>query len=119
MTQNFSHMKVAINIKTEDWNKIISALLVDGWKMKSKYSGFDAGIDFDFLIMRKGVQQIMFGWDNWFEGEIKCSDKLFDELSKKYQIDFEYGEPNSLKTPVIVTTRAQNFIHNIGRLFKG
>lgn len=98
-------MKVAINIKTEDWNRIIAGLVNDDWKIKSKYDGFDAGIDFDFLILVKGLKKITFGWDNWFEGEIKCSDKLFDELSKQFGIEFTYGEPNSLKPGVIALTR--------------
>jgi len=110
-------MKVAINIKTEDWNKIINGLVNDGWKVISKYYGFDAGIDFDFLILSKDSQQITFGWDNWLEGEIKCSDKLFADLSKKFGIDFVYGNPNSLKPAVIALTRSQNFFHRIGKIF--
>lgn len=108
-------MKVAINIKTEDWNRIITGLVNDDWKMKSKYDGFDAGIDFDFLILTKGFKKITFGWDNWLEGEIKCSDKLFDELTKKFAIEFTYGEPNSLKPSVIALTRSQNFFLGIGK----
>jgi hypothetical protein len=76
-------MKVAINIKTEDWNNIITNLLNENWKVKSKYDGFDAGIDFDFLIMTKDFKYILFGWDNFTEGEIKCSQKLFEYISKK------------------------------------
>ena len=43
-------MKVAINIKTEDWNRIINGLVNDGWKMKSKYDGFDAGLSSTGII---------------------------------------------------------------------
>ncbi len=103
-------MKVATGIKTEDWNRIINGLIDDGWKMKSKYDQFDAGIDFDFLILTKGFKKITFGWENWSEGEIKCSEKLFNELSNKFSINFTFGEPNSLKTSVIILTRFQNFV---------
>ena len=102
-------MKVAINIKTEDWNRIIAGLVKENWKLKSKYNGYDAGIDFDFLILTKGFKKITFGWDNWLEGEIKCSDSLFDELSKQFSIEFTYGKPNSLKPGVIALTQAKTF----------
>ena len=102
-------MKVAINIKTEDWNRIIAGLVNKGWKINSKYDGFDAGIDFDFLVLTKGLKKITFGWDNWLEGEIKCSDKSFDELSKQFCIEFTYGKPNSLRPGVIALIRTQIF----------
>ncbi len=110
-------MRVAINIKTEDWNKVIKGLVNDGWKVKSKYNGFDAGIDFDFLILSKGFKKIIFGWDNYLEGEIKGSEKIMMEITKRFGINFEYGKPNSLKTAVILITRFQNFINRLGNLF--
>jgi len=110
-------MKVAINIKTEEWNRIICGLTNENWKVKSKYDGFDAGIDFDFLILTKGFKQITFGWDNWFEGEIKCTDKLFENLSEKFGVDFVYGKPNSLKSSVIILTKYQNFLDRVIKVF--
>jgi hypothetical protein len=100
-------MKVAINIKTEDWNRIIFGLKNQGWKLKSKYNGFDSGIDFDFLILKKEHNQITFGWDNWFEGEIKCSNEMFNVLSQKFHVIFEYGKPNNLKSSVVILTKSQ------------
>ena len=104
-------MKIAIDIKTEDWNNIINVLICEGWEMKSKYDSFDAGIDFDFLILTKGVKKITFAWDNWNEGEIKCSDRLFEELSNKFSINFTFGPPNSLKRNIIILTKFQSFIN--------
>jgi hypothetical protein len=109
-------MKVAINIKTEDWNNIITNLLNENWKVKSKYDGFDAGIDFDFLIMTKDFKYILFGWDNFAEGEIKCSQKLFEYLSKKNQIDFVFGEPENLKLRIILLTIFENLFFKIGKI---
>lgn len=110
-------MKVAINIKTEDWSRIIEGLLANGWKMTSKYDAYDSGIDFDFLIMRKNFKKIYFGWDNSLEGEIKCSDRLFDEIGNKFGMEFQFGKPNSLKLSVIMLTRFQNLIYSIGRRY--
>lgn len=94
-------MKTATDIKTADWNRIISGLQLEGWMVVSKYDEFDAGIDFDFLILRKNDEEIIFGWDNWVEGEIQCSAELMDELNKKFDISFSIGEPVNLKPSVI------------------
>lgn len=114
--------KTAINIKTERWNKIISGLKKRGWIVTAKYYGFDAGIDHDFLILRKGFKKVMFGWTNWFEGEIKCNNIMFRYLESEFKIDFEYGEPTSLKPSIISTYRVQSFplyIAKILNLLKG
>ncbi|MEM1326802.1 MAG: hypothetical protein AAGI23_12650 [Bacteroidota bacterium] len=94
-------MKVAVDIETEVWNTIISTLKADGWRLKYDYKGFDKGIDHDFLMLKKEKAYIYFGWTNWFEGEIKCSDNLFRYLSTTFQITFCFGEPTALKANVI------------------
>jgi hypothetical protein len=109
-------MKVAINIKTDDWNRIINGLVKEGWRITSKYDGYDRGIDFDFLILRNGSDKMFFGWDNWLEGEIKCSDRLFAQLTKKFDIDFTFGKPNNLKQSVIILTRLQKLIYSFSRI---
>lgn len=76
--------------------------------MTSKYYGFDAGIDHDYLVMRKGLKKISFGWSNWFEGEITCSDELFHYIELEMDTSFEYGEPNSLKQSFSFWRRIQN-----------
>ncbi|HET8858691.1 hypothetical protein [Marivirga sp.] len=100
--------KTAINIKTDKWNEIISGLRKRGWIVTSKYWGFDAGIDDDFLILRKGLKKIIFGWTNLLEGEIKCNDKLFKYLENEFNMKFEFGKPFSLKPLVILTYRLQS-----------
>ena len=100
--------KTAINIKTEKWNEIISELRERGWVVTAKYYGFDAGIDDDFLILRKGFKRIFFGWSNWLEGEIKCSDRIFDYLESEFKLELEYGKPSNLKPVVVATYRVQS-----------
>ena len=100
--------KTAINIKTENWKNIISELRNRGWIVTAKYWGFDVGIDDDFLILRKGFKKILFGWTNWFEGEIKCNDQMFEYLENEFNIKFQYGKPTSLKPSVIALYRIQS-----------
>lgn len=100
--------KTAINIRTEKWNEIILGLHKKGWIITAKYFGFDAGIDDDFLILRKGFKKITFGWTNWFEGEIKCNAKLFEYLETEFKVAFEYGNPTSLKPSVVLLYKCQS-----------
>lgn len=72
-----------------------------------KYDGFDAGIDYDFLVLKKGGNRIEFGWDNWVEGEIKCKNELMEMLQDKFKMQFKFGEPINLKSSVIRLTKFQ------------
>ena len=74
---------------------------------KKKY-GFDAGIDDDLLILIKGLKKIMFAWSIWFDGEIKCSDKLFDYLETEFNMEFEFRKSMNLKPIVIFTYRLRS-----------
>lgn len=107
-------MKVAINIKTEDWNRIIAILTDDNWKVRAKYRGIDEGIDYDYLLLYKKPNAITFGWTNYFEGEIKCTDQLFDYLVKKFGMPFSYGEPTALAPGFFEKEK----VKNIGQWFK-
>ncbi|MCH5721202.1 hypothetical protein [Niabella hibiscisoli] len=111
-------MKVATGVKTEDWNRIIRTLTRDGWKVRSKYAGIDAGIDNDFLILSKGAEQIRFGWTNYFEGEIKCSDSLLEYLSEKFGIKFIYGDAVALMDGYFEQKEPAKIFSWVKKLFK-
>ncbi|WP_242927077.1 hypothetical protein [Pontibacter vulgaris] len=109
-------MKTATGIKTEDWNRIIRGLLDEGWVVSAKYDGFDAGIDYDFIILRDGKRTIEFGWDNWMEGEIKATEEILEEITQKFEIDFKYGKPSNLTLPLIRVTKINIAINKITSL---
>jgi hypothetical protein len=94
-------MIVAINVETTLWNSIISLLMERNWQVTHRYDEFDAGIDFDFLIIEKEGEEIIMGWDNWLEGEIKCSEQRLSEIEKLTGLRFEIGSPVNLKPEVI------------------
>ena len=52
----------------------------------------------------KGEDRITFGWENWFEGEIKATVELMTWLEKKFEVKFSYGDPVHLKPKVINLT---------------
>lgn len=113
-------MKVAINIETEIWSNIIKVLKEESWEEVESYMGGDAGIDFDFLILKRRNEQIQFGWGNFEEGEIKCKRSLFHYLENKFELTFEYGEAKNLSLEVICITRIatlpQRLLRNLGIL---
>ena len=94
-------MVVATNIKTDLWNRVIELLINGGWTVTYKYDGFDAGIDSDFVILEKGNEEILFGWDNWFEGEIKCTADRMKVIEAMVNTQFDKGDPVNLKPDVI------------------
>ena len=59
-------MIIATNIKTAQWNRVVQQLVNDDWIPIFKYDNFDAGIDSDFIILEKGDEEILLGWDNCF-----------------------------------------------------
>lgn len=98
-------METATGIETKLWNEIIKKLVTDQWIVAYKYANFDAGIDFDFLILQKEGEEILFGWDNWFEGEIQCSNQRMMEIEEMTNQKFKKGEPENLKPDVIALNR--------------
>ncbi|RAV98943.1 hypothetical protein [Pseudochryseolinea flava] len=94
-------MITAINIETEQWNRIIEILIRDQWNVVYKYDAFDAGIDFDLIVMHKGNDEILLGWDNWLEGEIKCSEEIMRYIEVMINSKFYIGDPVNLKPEVI------------------
>ncbi len=106
-------MKTAVNIHTEHWNRIIEGLITENWKLIYKYDQFDAGIDFDFLVLKKGNSTLSFGWDNWEEGEIQGSTVQLEWLSRKFDIPFQYGKPVNLDPKIIALTKFQIIYNRI------
>jgi hypothetical protein len=98
-------MIIATNIKTALWNNIIELLLNDKWITTYRYDGIDAGIDEDFVILEKENEEILFGWDNWMEGEIKCSEARMKEIENMINKKLEKGQPTNLKPEVIENHR--------------
>ncbi len=92
---------IATDIKTEYWYFIIESLKKDGWKVTKEYNQFDKGIDFDLYELTLNGEKILFAWDNWLEGEIKCTEQRMRNLESTFGIKFQFGEPNYLSNEVI------------------
>jgi len=112
-------MIIATGIKTELWYHIIKLFVNDQWTVTFKYDNFDVGIDADFVMMEKDGEEILFGWDNWYEGEIMCSEERMNAIERKLQLTFSKGDPVNLKPGVVELHRkwkALNIFNNPGLL---
>jgi hypothetical protein len=92
---------IATDIETKDWYSIIELLKKDGWKVITEYNQFDKGIDFDLYELTLNGENIVFAWDNWFEGEIKCSEQRMRSLETTFRIKFKFGKPEHLSHNLI------------------
>ena len=93
--------RIATDIKTEVWYSIIESLKKDGWKVTTEYNQFDKGIDFDLYELTLNGEKIVFAWDNWFEGEIKCTEQIMKNLATTFGIEFKFGKPEHLSRNLI------------------
>lgn len=92
---------IATNIKANNWYSIIKSLKKDGWKVKTEYNQFDKGIDFDFYELTLNGEKIIFAWDNWFEGEVKCTKQRMRNLESIFKINFQFGKSEHLSDSFI------------------
>jgi len=93
------------DVKTPLWNQIIDSYKADGWKTEYEYDQFDKGIDHDFVRLSKNGEVLLFGWDNWFEGEIRCSDERRSEMEARFNLKFKLGEGKHLNPEMIEKER--------------
>ncbi|WP_161889463.1 hypothetical protein [Pontibacter russatus] len=94
-------MVTVTNVETLLWNKIISLLKSDNWGEAYRYDGFDARVDFDFIILEKEGEEVLFGWDNWIEGEIQCSERSIKTIETLIGKTLKKGKPVSLKPDAV------------------
>ncbi|MGD1847904.1 MAG: hypothetical protein ACFB10_21120 [Salibacteraceae bacterium] len=106
-----SPIVTATDITTDVWVQVIKKLVAEAWKVTYKYDNFDAGIDYDFVILEKDGEEILFGWDNWFEGEVQSSEPKMIEIEQMMNQSFKRGESQNL-TPGLITLHRKWQVEN-------
>ncbi len=92
---------IATNIETELFYSVLKHLVKSGWDTTVEYDAFDKGIDFDFYELKSNDTLIWLAWCNWFEGEIKASKPILDELEKTFDTKFKFGTPEHLNENIL------------------
>lgn len=54
--------------------------------MNWRYDGFDAGIDYDCIKLKKGSKTIKCEWDNWTEWSIEGPQNLVEAIATRFQL---------------------------------
>lgn len=95
---------IATNIETSLFYSIIEFLKENGWKLAAEYDEdmFDKGIDFDLYHLGKNGETVLLVWSNWFEGEIKATAEILNEIAQHFTANFNFGEPEYLNRPDFV-----------------
>jgi hypothetical protein len=94
-------MVVVTRIETNLWNEILTDCISQGWQIVHEYDGFDKGIDSDFIYLMRSNEEMFFGWTNWFEGEIKCTEEQRILLEQRFKLIFSVHEPEQLTERLI------------------
>jgi len=94
-------MDTLVQIPTQTWNALLDRLKKHNWKVKYRYDGFDAGIDFDLIILRKKSDILFMGWTNWFEGEVQAEAACLKEVEQIIGQVFPRGKAEALKPEVL------------------
>lgn len=91
--------KIATHIETSVFYSIISFLKESGWTLTIEYDekNFDKAIDFDLYQFSNNNETVLLAWSNWFEGEIKATEKTLNDIARHFGLDLNFGEPEYLQ----------------------
>lgn len=79
------------DIPSERFKILVSGLESQGWRPSSRYSGFDAGIDYDGFRLRKGLSALKCEWDNWTEWSMEGRRSIIEAIARENQLEVTYA----------------------------
>ena len=96
-------LRTFVNVDTSVWNQIISHLIKINWEIVYKYDAFDAGIDYDLIILKnkESSKELVLGWSNNEEGEITFEEENQGLIENLIEYKFELGSALNTKKSVV------------------
>jgi hypothetical protein len=79
------------DIPSDKFRVVVAGLVREGWRATSKYSGFDAGIDYDSLRLRRGFSALKCEWDNWTEWSVEGPRRIVEAVARDNQLKVTYA----------------------------
>jgi len=79
------------DIPGDRFKVLISELQRQGWRLGSRYSGFDAGIDYDCLRLRRGFSALKCEWDNWTEWSVEGPRSVIEAVARENGLEVSYA----------------------------
>ena len=76
------------NIDTQVGNRILDTLKAEGWRQVEQFSplAIQKGIDYDSYRLRRGLDELVLEWDNWFEWKLSGPRELVDEIARRFSL---------------------------------
>lgn len=78
---NWRRKASVLDIGSTDFERIVRHLSQVGWKEAGRYSGIDAGIDYDCVRFRRGSARLKCEWDRLDDWSIEGSEEVVQELA--------------------------------------
>jgi len=79
-------LSTILDIGNEEFLSILARLESMGWKVYSRYGGFDAGIDYDCIRIKRGGVKLKCEWDNWNEWSIEGPQTAIQALAEQFNL---------------------------------
>lgn len=79
------------DIPSDKFEVVVSDLARQGWRSSSRYSGFDAGIDYDSFRLRKGLVALKCEWDNWTEWSVEGPRRIVEAVARDNHLTVTYA----------------------------
>ena len=71
-------------IPADTFYRMIADLSAEQWKVVSEYAGFDKGIDYDLVVLKKQGVTLKLKWVLYLDGSIQGPDAPLEELRERY-----------------------------------
>ena len=79
------------DISGDRFKALASRLASEGWRPRSRYAGFDAGIDYDRIRFSRGFTSLKCEWDNWTEWSVEGPRKVVESIARDNQLEVTYA----------------------------
>lgn len=79
------------DIPGDRFKVLVAGLQRQGWRAGSRYSGFDAGIDYDGFRLRKGLSSLKCEWDNWTEWSVEGRRSVVEAVARENDLEVTYA----------------------------
>jgi hypothetical protein len=79
------------DIPGDKFKVVVSGLEDQGWRAGARYSGFDAGIDYDAFRLRKGLVELKCEWDNWTEWSVEGPRRIVEAVARDNQLEVTHA----------------------------
>lgn len=72
------------NIGNDAFSSVLASLESAGWKVYARYGGFDAGIDYDCIRLKRAGIRLKCEWDPWDAWSIEGPATVIQQMADQF-----------------------------------